>query len=192
MSDDDKPKADELPGYDQFASALATDLQAIQMTVKETRAARKPVSEIELKERRRFCRHEAMHLDVDSRTVECAYCDARLDPFEVMRQYAYRERTWRRWDRATRDQMAKLEELKEQERRIKARVRNAARKDADLAVQEERRRAAEKMRRIIMHATTMREAAERILSAAGHSPKALTFAAIELEVNDDGGDNGDL
>lgn len=84
------------------------------------------------------CRHHSYKLDSKRRGVRCGSCGADLDPFEVLLEYAHKERTWRQWDAETIRKRAELATLIEEERRTKARVKHASRKDATAAVAEER------------------------------------------------------
>jgi hypothetical protein len=99
----------------------------------------------------RHCRHVGTLLCESSRRVSCKECGALLDAFDVLMQYARRERTWRHWDAETRQARLDLQALKSEERAVKSRTANALRKDADHAVAEERRKS-EKNRRAIASA----------------------------------------
>jgi len=78
-------------------------------------------------------------LDEETRTVEC-HCGASLDAFTLLLQYANRERDWRYYDVERREAQKRLDELKAEERKTKSRLKNASRKDAEVAVAEERAR----------------------------------------------------
>lgn len=84
------------------------------------------------------CRHHSYKLNADTRAVRCGACGAELDPFEVLLEYARSERMWRHWDGEARILRGELAQLKADERRTKARVKNASRKDASEAVAAER------------------------------------------------------
>jgi hypothetical protein len=87
----------------------------------------------------RACYHRgAFALDGASRSVHCGSCGAPLDPFQLLLDYAERERTWRYYDSEIRRAEAKLDELKDEERKVKARTKSANRKDAAAAVSAER------------------------------------------------------
>ncbi|HEU4582673.1 MAG TPA: hypothetical protein VFS67_30660 [Polyangiaceae bacterium] len=85
-----------------------------------------------------FCFHRQYLLDEDKRTVSCGTCGAPLDAFQVLHDYARRERHWRYLDREAREAEARLKELKAEERRVKARTASASRKDSAAAVAAER------------------------------------------------------
>jgi hypothetical protein len=93
----------------------------------------------------KHCRHRVPVLDAEARTVECEGCGKALDAFQVLLEYADGERRWQGWDQSVREKARELEELREEERKVKARTKNAARKEADMAVATERLRT-EKMR----------------------------------------------
>lgn len=87
-----------------------------------------------------FCRHAQTEVDEGVRAVTCKSCGAVLDPFDVLLAYARRERSWHYWDAETRVAQKRVGELKAEERKIKARTKAASRKDAALAVEDERRK----------------------------------------------------
>ena len=93
--------------------------------------------------RRQRCRHHAYEIDALARLVRCQSCGAELDAFKVLNEYATGERTFRDYRRMTRLQSSRLEDLRAEEKRVKARTRNASRKDAGDAVAAERKRLAE-------------------------------------------------
>lgn len=84
------------------------------------------------------CRHVSTVVDEVQRTVACATCEAPLDPIQVLLEYARKERHWRQWDAEVSRCHDQLAELKAEERKVKARTKNATRKEADSAVAEER------------------------------------------------------
>lgn len=86
------------------------------------------------------CRHRSYKLDINDRTVNCGICGAQLDAYQVLLDYAHGERLWRHWDQERLQLMSKLDELKAEERKTKSRLKNASRKDAEVAVAEERAR----------------------------------------------------
>lgn len=108
------------------------------------------------------CRHRGYELDAERRAVQCGRCGAELDAFEVLLQYARRERSWRHWDGETVRKRAELAELVAEEKRTKARLRNASRKDARAAVEAERARSEQERQQIITHARELAEQARRI------------------------------
>lgn len=94
----------------------------------------------------KHCRHRVPVLDAEDRTVACEGCGTALDAFQVLLEYADGERRWQGWDQSVREKQRELEALKDEERKVKARTKNALRKEADMAVATERLRT-EKMRR---------------------------------------------
>lgn len=113
------------------------------------------------------CLHRAqMQLDTASRTVRCTRCDTQLDAFQILLQYAQRERSWRYYDREAKQLYAEIDKLREEEKRIKARTRNAARKDAEAAVQAERERWRETRRKLAWYARDLEKVARVMKRAA--------------------------
>lgn len=86
------------------------------------------------------CYHRGVGVELDdaTRAVTCEACGAPLDAFMVLLQYANRERNWRYYDRECEEKRRLLAELKEEERKVKARTASASRKDAAVAVAHER------------------------------------------------------
>lgn len=86
-------------------------------------------------------------IDEKERAVLCAHCGRQLDPFEVLNYHANRQEQQRRWLTYCRQQEAKAEQqlsdLKKQLTNIRARIKTASRKDAELAVELERKRQAD-------------------------------------------------
>lgn len=88
------------------------------------------------------CRHLSGYVVSEAeRSVTCTACGATIDPIDVLLSYAREERRWRNWRAETGKQVAKVEALKAEEKRVKARTKNASRKDAQVAVDAERARA---------------------------------------------------
>lgn len=120
----------------------------------------------------RPCRHKQTIVDETGRTVECGTCGAPLDAFQVLLEYARKERHWRHWEAEVNRCHNELEKLKQEERRVKARTKNAARKDAAAAVAEERVRGERARIEIIEKARDARRLLERVefLAARGMVP----------------------
>lgn len=115
----------------------------------------------------KYCIHRNYQLKVASRTVVCADCKALLDPFQLLLEMARKQRNWRDWDKEARTQRAALTELHAEETKVKARLRNAKRKDADAAVEEERRRTMEHRRIVKRTADEIGALAKRIAKLQG-------------------------
>jgi hypothetical protein len=86
----------------------------------------------------------AITIRINSR-ASAAWCDAEgagrsSIHFEVLLAYARNERTWRHWQGECIRKRAELGALQAEERRTKARLKHASRKDAAAAVAEERAR----------------------------------------------------
>jgi hypothetical protein len=104
-----------------------------------------PTRQTKITSDRSACRHRQIRLDGDQRTVTCTGCGKALDAFDVLLDYGRGERSWRTWDSLISAAAQNLERLKTEERKTKARLQHASRKDALAAVDEERVRT-ERMR----------------------------------------------
>lgn len=89
---------------------------------------------------RGFCRCRRSVLDEETRVVTCRDCGKTLDAFDVLMEFARGERRWLNFEEEARHAAARLEQLKEEEKRTKARTVAASRKDANVAVEAERAR----------------------------------------------------
>lgn len=82
---------------------------------------------VAVKERERNCSHPAILLDPGYRVVECEKCKEIIDPFDYLVEWANNDRnlnTMRKRIKAEIKRRSKiLEELKRQERNLKARIR---------------------------------------------------------------------
>jgi hypothetical protein len=105
-----------------------------------------------------FCYPHRPLVDDAARTVSCTLCKAPLDPIDVLLQVARRYDDWVRIAEETRTMRRDLEALRAEEKRVKARTRLHARKDAVEAVAAERERLAE----IASRTDDIRRAAKRI------------------------------
>ena len=115
----------------------------------------------------RTCYHRgAFKLDGAARSVNCGTCGAPLDPFQLLLDYAERERTWRYYDSEIRRAEAQLQELKDEERKVKARTKSASRKEAAAAVAAERVRTERERMEISELARDVAGLARRIERAA--------------------------
>jgi hypothetical protein len=87
------------------------------------------------------CHHRGSFIvDEGARTVECEACGAALDAFQVLLDYANKERSWKHWQGEVRETQKRVDELKDEERKVKARTKSASRKEAGAAVAAERAR----------------------------------------------------
>lgn len=77
----------------------------------------------------RYCRHPALYVVQESRHLECQLCGTIVDPFDFLFRWACRdyhlEITRKRLERQCRALTVELEDLKRQERNIKARIKRA-------------------------------------------------------------------
>ncbi len=76
----------------------------------------------------RKCMHSCVDVDDSARIVYCRECDAVLDPTQVLIEFAYGERRLQNFGATLRDMRMQIDELKKEERRIKARIRTASKK----------------------------------------------------------------
>lgn len=107
------------------------------------------------------CRHISYELDVESRVARCK-CGVELDPFQILLDYARAERNWRYYAREEQQTRERIATLAQEERRIKARIRTARRRDPETAIQEHRKRTATRDRTIAWNAREIEEMAQRI------------------------------
>lgn len=124
-------------------------------------------AKIERSTEERYCRHEGYVIDPSERTVECARCAAKLEPFTVLLEYAERERRWRHWSTEEGAVRKRVHELKEEEKRVKLRTRQHDRKDAEVAVRAERRRIFERLHHLAFDARRIVEFASKIERGIG-------------------------
>lgn len=85
-----------------------------------------------------FCNHPAVQLDDHSRTMECAKCGAVLDPFDFLRSNAMTlQRAWRdhKYVKGQLEELnTRVDALKKEERRIKARIARLKTRDASVVL----------------------------------------------------------
>jgi hypothetical protein len=112
-----------------------------------------------------YCMHAQIVVDEKARGLFCNLCNATLDPFEQFKRYANQEAQYRVWDRELARQRKQLSEMKDEETKIRARTRNASRKDAELAVAEERKRSKDRRDRSVWNAREMKILADKIINA---------------------------
>lgn len=73
----------------------------------------------------RYCLHPAVLVYEDCYRVECAECEEPLDPYNVLLQYARKERNFQ-WTREEQRKLdAEIADLKREEKRVKARLERA-------------------------------------------------------------------
>lgn len=114
-----------------------------------------------VRDRERVCRHLQYELELDTRVARCQ-CGAQLDTFQILLEYARAERHWRHYATEEREIRERLAALAAEERRIKARIRNARRRDPESALEEHRKRSAARDRTIAWNAREIEEMAARI------------------------------
>lgn len=76
-----------------------------------------------------FCNHDKISLDEHRRVVKCAQCDKVYDPFDFLRKEAARlEMVWRdhaHTRRSLNELIDRVDNLKKEEARLKARIKTA-------------------------------------------------------------------
>lgn len=92
--------------------------------------------------------HHPRVLQLERRVV-CSKCGTALDPFDVLVTIAHNEASQRHAAAEYRKHKQELEAMLAEEKRVKARTKNAARKDAQAAVDAERGRTLEARRRCL-------------------------------------------
>jgi len=108
------------------------------------------------------CRHYRYVINTESRTVKCGTCEAALDAFDVLKEYAAKERTFKHWEQQSLDAQRRLAALKDEERKVKARTRAASRKDAAQAVADERMRIGQRMGELQFRISSLRDLADEL------------------------------
>lgn len=96
----------------------------------------------------RRCRHGKYTLDEETRTVECGACGETLSAYDILKQYAERQRHWKWRTSELNEAETRITELKAEEKRVKARLRNAKKKDIDIALAAQRKHLTEKLQRM--------------------------------------------
>jgi len=117
------------------------------------------------------CRHQRTELDSETRAVACRDCGKALDAFDVLLEYARGERNWQHWQREQSAAAARVQQLKEEERKVKSRTQNAMRKDANAAVAAERARTERMRHDAIQAARDVAAAARRIERLMQRGPR---------------------
>jgi hypothetical protein len=140
------PEEHVCPGPDPGVISLAKertlrDLQAanerLRATVAELERGQASLTVGEVTKHGLSCglRHPHVVVDNHAPVVECAVCHERLDPLEVLRQFANGERLFASWNKAMRCERDKLVEhiakLKRQRQNLKAQIRRAGGKPAE-------------------------------------------------------------
>lgn len=84
------------------------------------------------------CDHPAVRLDEHSRTMECTQCGAVLDPFDFLRRNAMTlQRAWRdhKYVKGQLEELnTRVDALKKEERRIKARIGTLKKRDTSVVL----------------------------------------------------------
>ncbi len=98
----------------------------------------------------RWCSHKQYTLNGKAREARCSLCAELLDPFAILMDYATEERNFKPWVKEEEALRARIKALKADEKRTKARLRNAKKRDIDLALASQRKHLTEKLRRMHM------------------------------------------
>lgn len=114
-----------------------------------------------------YCFHESYTVNGHQRLVTCNKCQAALDPFEIVERWARRVYVRDDVERQIAELRDKLAALHADEKRTKARLRGAKKKDADIAVAKERAAWAAERARIIFELRLFRNSASGALERLG-------------------------
>ena len=71
------------------------------------------------------CRHRSILVDECTHTVECAVCHKLVDPYCILLGYAREARALRNYEEELRRTQKRLGDLKEEEKKVKSRLRYA-------------------------------------------------------------------
>jgi hypothetical protein len=112
--------------------------------------------------RKGFCWPHSPIIDKVSRLTTCKRCESQLDPVDVLLEVADRHQEYVRMLEETKIMRRSLEQLREEEKKTKARMKSHSRKDAEAAVQAERERMEEQLRRALGHAQEIQRAGRLI------------------------------
>jgi hypothetical protein len=91
----------------------------------------------------KVCAHRALLITPDQRLLVCKACGGNVDPFDVILQYAQKERRWRQWDAEAAKSYDALAELKTEEKLVRARVKRQRKKTSPATAEVEALRAVE-------------------------------------------------
>lgn len=116
-----------------------------------------------------FCIHASYTVNGEQRRVTCNACKAQLDPFEIILQWANRQRVRENLDDDIREKRKALEQLYGEEKRTKARLRNAKKKDAEAAVAKALAKQEEDHERTVFGLLGARAAITDALKRLGHA-----------------------
>jgi len=101
-------------------------------------------------------------VDETSRTVTCKRCKTLLDPIDVLLQVASEHARWVQLGEEQRLLAQQVGQLKEEEKRVRARTKSHSRKDADEAVAAERARHEEQRLHVLTRTDEIRRCLARI------------------------------
>lgn len=118
-----------------------------------------------------FCVHSAYIVQQEQRIVTCKACRANLDPFDILLRRALRQSVSENVDDEIKKKRQRLQALDAEERRVKARVRTAKRKDAEAAVAAERAKAKENHGRALFNLLCAKSEIETALRQLGHEER---------------------
>lgn len=112
--------------------------------------------------RKGFCWPHSPIIDKVSRLVTCKRCKSQLDPVDVLLQVADQHEDYVRMLEQTKTMRADLDQLRAEEKKIKARMKSHSRKDAEAAVAAERQKMVEQFREALSHARDVMRSGKRI------------------------------
>lgn len=117
------------------------------------------------------CTHRSVLVEESTREVTCSHCEVVLDAFAVLLQYANEERRFE-WSsqeskRELKERTAKCEQLVAEEKRLKSRVRAAAKRDPEGAMSAQLARQEHNRSRTVINANEAIEVLQKIVRANG-------------------------
>lgn len=135
----------------------------------------------------RKCTHQSVLVEEPTREVTCAQCGVVLDAFTVLLQYANRERRfeWSSQDvqREHKARRAQCEQLRAEEKRLKARVRAAKKRDPEEHETLRQTRQEHHRERTVANANEAIELLQKIVRANGGKTAEQRQWAAEVRRN---------
>jgi hypothetical protein len=118
-----------------------------------------------------FCVHASYRVVTQQRQIVCNACKGNLDPFDLILRQAHRQAVREDTESEIEKKRAQLQILCGEEKRVKARTRNAKKKDADSAVTKALAKYAEDRARTVWSLIEARSAIRAALTRLGHKDR---------------------
>lgn len=113
-----------------------------------------------------YHQHYGVMLHPATRTVTCKSCDATIEAFDVLMNYAEKQRSWRDLAGETRVVAKQIDDARKELKRVQDATKRANLKDKNTAIANERRLSLERMKRVFKDADEIATLASRIRQAA--------------------------